>query len=335
MDEADALRRRLRDETAAREAAEREIADLQAEKRQLEHRVVNAHRTLAYGLGKALIEARSLKGIAALPRRLRRLRLKQKAKRRERVPDIFPAKISDRLALVDPALVKLAEEGGERAADWVRQQAAPDVAKGRALAEIALGSLGDNSAFAQAIAKEAAELSPREARLNMVFSKLVEDGGPLKPPTDADIALAADEFNLGNDGPVFGCIGLPGEDSAAHDFLAAIDSDGAESSLLAVFTRDLALEAEALSDLAAELRFLGEPLLIRWPALLGCFDALILFDPTAIGGEIDLMARQAAAQNVPCFRFFACSGSTAERFEELRSAEDVSRALKRSLDSKY
>ncbi|NNC72609.1 MAG: hypothetical protein HKN78_06990 [Sphingomonadaceae bacterium] len=306
---------RLRMETVAREAAEREIAALQAEKRQLEHRVINAHRTLAYGLGKALIEARTMKGIAALPARLRRLRLKQKAKRRERVPDTMATGIADRLRLVDPALERLAADGAGQAANWVRAAKADDAAKGRALAEIALATCEEDPALAQELGNEAANLSPDEARLTRLFAHLGEAGAPFDPPSDADIALAAAEFGLDHEGPVIGCIGWPDDDMRARHLRETVDGIAGRSDppLLAV------IGAVEIAAPPGELRLLGSPLPIRWPALLGCFDALILFDGAALGGEAALLLSQARKQHISCFRAGPCPGPMTDDLTALSS----------------
>jgi len=176
MDEREALRAQLRAETAAREAAEREIAALQSTKRHLEHRVITANRTLAYGLGKALIEARTFKGLKALPVRIRQLRLKQKAKRRLRVPDTLPTGVAAHLRLADAVLAKGRDEGIEAAAQWLRAEKGDLRAKARALTELALTALDEDAGHAGRLGLEAARIAPGEARLIALIFGLYECG---------------------------------------------------------------------------------------------------------------------------------------------------------------
>lgn len=189
--EAEALREWLQAEVAAREAAEREIAELKAEKRHLEHRVVTFQRTLAYGLGKALIEARSFKGLMALPGRIRRLRLRQAAKKRPRVPDSIATGIAGHLRFVDEALERARADGIMTAAAWLRERPDRDVAaKGRALAELALSAVASDPALAAGFGEEAAQLAPHEPRLIALAIALAERGLVFAP---AAICAAIEE----------------------------------------------------------------------------------------------------------------------------------------------
>lgn len=149
---------------------------LTTEKRLLEYRVINAHRTLAHGLGRALIEARSLKGLLALPGRIRRLWVKQKVKRRERVPNSFTNDVAAILSLVDPAFERAAAEGVEAAMDWVKTQKAETGAKARALAELAHWSLAADPESAARIGEDAAGANPGEQRLFALAMRLREKG---------------------------------------------------------------------------------------------------------------------------------------------------------------
>lgn len=168
-------------EQAAREAAERQVLALTTEKRLLEYRVINAHRTLAHGLGRALIEARSLKGLLALPGRIRRLSMKQRAKRRERVPNSFTDDVASILRLVDPAFERAAAEGLDAAIDWVRAQKAEPAAKARALAELAHATLDEAPEKAARIGEDAARKYPGEQRLFALAVRLREKGLVLAP----------------------------------------------------------------------------------------------------------------------------------------------------------
>lgn len=149
---------------------------LTTEKRLLEYRVINAHRTLAHGLGRALIEARSLKGLLALPGRIRRLSMKQRAKRRERVPNSFTEDVASILHLVDPAFERAAAEGLDAALDWVKAQKAEPAAKARALAELAHSALADAPDKAALIGRDAAKIYPGEQRLFALAVRLREKG---------------------------------------------------------------------------------------------------------------------------------------------------------------
>ena len=170
------LESQLTAERTAREAADREILALRTEKQALEYRVINANRTLAYGLGRALIEARSLRGLMALPGKLRRLRSKQRVKRRERVPNSFDDDISKRLKLVEPALEKAAADGARSASDWVVAEREGPAATARALCEIAHWVLPDDLDMAGDIAIQAATVDPTEARLFSLAQRLREAG---------------------------------------------------------------------------------------------------------------------------------------------------------------
>lgn len=180
-DEPEAIARALEEERAAREAAERQLLALKAEKRLLEHRVINARRTLAYGLGRALIEARSVKGLLALPGRIRQLRVKQKAKRRERVPNSFAEDPAALLALVDPALERARDEGVQAAAEWVSTQDAAPESKARALAELAHRVLEDDPMLAARTAEDAVALFAGDHRLFSVAVRLYEAGLVAEP----------------------------------------------------------------------------------------------------------------------------------------------------------
>lgn len=154
---------------------------LTTEKRLLEYRVINAHRTLAHGLGRALIEARTLKGLLAFPGRVRRLSMKQKVKRRERVPNSFTVNVAALLRLVDPAFGKAATEGVDAAADWVKAQKAEPAARARALAELAHWSLAADPIKAGRIGAEAARIYPGDQRLFALAVRLREQGLVLVP----------------------------------------------------------------------------------------------------------------------------------------------------------
>ncbi|QLC23668.1 glycosyltransferase [Parasphingopyxis algicola] len=168
-------------ERAARETAERKILALKTEKRILEYRVINAHRTLAHGLGRALIEARSLKGLLALPGKIRRLRAKQKAKRRERVPNSFAEDVAAHLHLVDPVLDRAAAEGAEAAAEWAGSRRDSAGAKARALAELAHWTLDRDPALAARLGRQAADLDPGDQRLLALAVRLREAGRVAAP----------------------------------------------------------------------------------------------------------------------------------------------------------
>lgn len=193
-DEREALRSQLRAETAAREAAEREIAALQSAKRHLEHRVITANRTLAYGLGKALIEARTFKGMKALPARIRQLHLKQKAKRRLRVPDTLPIGVAAHLQFVDATLERGRDEGGEAAAQWLRAQKGELRAKARALTELALATLDEDAACAGQLGLEAARSAPGESRLIALIFGLYERGLVAAPAAIAGETVLDDQL---------------------------------------------------------------------------------------------------------------------------------------------
>ena len=166
----------LAQERAAREAAERHALALMAEKRVLEHKVINAQRTLAYGLGRALIEARSIKGMLALPGRIRKLRLKQKAKRRERVPNSFVENTANDLRLIDPTLEIARTDGIDAAREWVHAQSGSLAAQARALAELAHWTLETDAALAGQIGLAAAALYPQDSRLFALAFGLHEAG---------------------------------------------------------------------------------------------------------------------------------------------------------------
>jgi len=157
------------------------VLALTTEKRLLEYRVINAHRTLAHGLGLALIEARSLKGLLAFPGKVRRLRMKQRAKRRERVPNSFTDDVAAILRLVDPAFARAAADGVDAAIDWVKMQKAEPGAKARALAELAHWSLAADPAKAGRIGEDAASINPGEQRLFALAVRLREKGLVLAP----------------------------------------------------------------------------------------------------------------------------------------------------------
>lgn len=296
------------EELAARlEAAEREIAELRAEKKQLEHRVINANRTLAYGLGRAVIEARSFKGLLAFPRKIRRLRLKQRAKTRERVPDTLPVGIAERLKLVDPALERLREAGPEAAASWVRAENAPADAKARALAELALAVAEEAPETAISLAEEAAISGGAADRLAGLVTRLREQGVAALRPGAEDTALAKSEFGLEGDGPLIACLGTATEDDgyrAFFDGFATLYEAGVRASVAVIGSGDqgpwLAAEAER-RGIGDALHILGEPLPLRWPALLGAMDVIVCprTRPEPPGSDISAMARIASALGKP------------------------------------
>lgn len=161
---------------------------LTTEKRALEYRVITANRTLAYGLGRALIEARSLKGLIALPGKIRRLSSKQKAKRRERVPNSFADDIGERLRLVDPALDQAGEQGIEAAAIWIRSEKASSSAKARALTELAHWVVDRDVRLAASLGIEALALDPKEHRL-LALALRLRDAGQVRVPAELCTAI--------------------------------------------------------------------------------------------------------------------------------------------------
>lgn len=178
-DEAD-LRAQLARERIARAAAERELAELQAHRRHLESRAINARQTLAYGLGRALIEARTAKGLIGLPGRLRTLWLRQKAKRKERVPDTSPSDIAVRLQIADEARERAQTEGLPGALAWLDRRP-DDAAKARALADLAILAADEDREHAGRIGLMAARLAPGESRLLGVMAALESAGAADAP----------------------------------------------------------------------------------------------------------------------------------------------------------
>lgn len=227
--------RALEEERAARDAAERQLLALTAEKRLLEHRVINARRTLAYGLGRAFIEARSVKGILALPGRIRQLRVKQKAKRRERVPNSFADNPAALLKLVDPALERAADDGAEAAAEWVvAQDAGPEI-KARALCEVAHRALDNDAALAARIGLDAAAFSAADHRFFALAVRLYEAGLVAAPAQLC--AQFRDSLTL-SDAQLWTCVSI--EDDAAllergaWELPAMTETGGADRSGLAI-----------------------------------------------------------------------------------------------------
>lgn len=186
-----ALRAALTAESAERAARDREIAELRAANQHLEHRVITAHRTLAYGLGKALIEARSLKGLLALPRRLRRLRLRQHVKRAARVPDGGPVGAAALMRHVEPALDRMRADGAEAAAAWTQALPARDgEAKARALSELAIAICETEPALAGRLGRQAAAIDPGSPRL-LTLARLLHEQGELVAPAALGEAFRA------------------------------------------------------------------------------------------------------------------------------------------------
>ncbi|QLC21058.1 glycosyltransferase family 4 protein [Parasphingopyxis sp. CP4] len=231
------LESQLSAERRARESAEREIVSLKTEKQALEYRVINANRTLAYGLGRALIEARTLKGFFGLPGKIRRLRSKQRAKRRERVPNSFDDDISARLKLVEPALEKAANDGAQAALDWLMGAQAGSEAQARALAEIAHWVLPNDPDMAGSAAVQAVQIDPGEARLFSLAQRL-QAAGQVRVPAllcgaiESHQSLSALDHHACNrmieDGEILeqGEWRMPGRADGNHD------SDGNELLLL-------------------------------------------------------------------------------------------------------
>lgn len=176
------LRRRLAEATAERDLRMRELAELRALNRDLEYRVITANRSLAYGLGKALIEARSLGGLIALPRRLGRLAIKQKAKRRARVPETATRGVAAHLRYVDEALERLGRDGADAAAGWIGTLPKRyNSAKSRAMTELAMAVAHDRLDIADTLGNEAAALDPGEPRLLALALLLRERGLVIAP----------------------------------------------------------------------------------------------------------------------------------------------------------
>lgn len=198
--EADALRRRLAEAIAERDAGAREAAELKALNRDLEYRVLTANRTLAYGLGKALIEARSIAGLVALPRRLRRLRLKQQAKRRPRVPESAARDAASNLRYVDEALDRLARDGADAAAAWIgKLPKANRAAKARAMTELAIAVAGERIDIADTLGNEAAAIYAAEPRLLALALLLRERGMVIGPAAIGESIRRAQHLSAAQD----------------------------------------------------------------------------------------------------------------------------------------
>lgn len=119
----------------------------------------------------------------ALPGKIRRLRAKQKAKRRERVPNSFAEDVAERLHLVDPALDRAVADGAEAAAEWVTGRRDRAAAKARALAELAHWTLDRDPALAARLGRQAVDLDPGDQRLFALAARLREAGQVAVPGT--------------------------------------------------------------------------------------------------------------------------------------------------------
>ncbi len=182
-DSVSSLRRSLADARDERLALERELVTLRAEKRVLEERVLTANRTLAYGLGRALIEARSIKGFFALPGKIRRLAKRQRMKRRSRVPNILYADASRRMRFVEPLLEKARQTNADEALAWLDSQAGEDDAKSRAIIELALHSIADDPQQALALARRANEYAPGNVEL-LGLARTLHRNGYVRGPAE-------------------------------------------------------------------------------------------------------------------------------------------------------
>ena len=172
------------------------MADLKSINRELEYRVITANRTLAYGLGKALIEARSLSGLVALPRRLRRLRLKQQAKRRPRVPEGATRGAALHLRHVDEALDWLARDGADAAAAWIgKLPRANRAAKARAMTELAIAVAEERPDIADTLGNEAAAIDAAEPRLLVLALLLRERGLVIAPAAIGESVRRAQQLS--------------------------------------------------------------------------------------------------------------------------------------------
>ncbi|MCA1749223.1 MAG: glycosyltransferase [Parasphingopyxis sp.] len=142
------------------------------------------------------------------------MRLRQKAKRRLRVPDTVPGDVAQRMRLVDEALERAAAEG-VRAAASALEKHRDEAQRGRALAELALFALESSIEEGAEIGLRAAELAPGEPRLLTLIARLQAAGGvtaparigrlageaqPLSPPQRQWLAgLARDAGRLAGD----------------------------------------------------------------------------------------------------------------------------------------
>ena len=134
-----------------------------------------------------------MQGILALPRKIRRLRLKQKVKRKSRVPDDVPQEIARLLDLSRKAIEWADDEGFIAARRQVlesRDQS--EAAIGRALVDLAIAAVDRDPEFAGQTGWQAAKRVPDEHRLVALIAKLHQAGevsSPLRIMDRAEPAL--------------------------------------------------------------------------------------------------------------------------------------------------
>jgi len=176
------LRREMTRLTSQKRSTDLELLEARRLIPELERRVAGIKSTISLQLGSALVDsAQSLKAASKLPERLlevyrssRSLRARR-TRSRANSPSHF-IQSTDTIELVTKAISMAEAEGGERAAEWVRQQKPKPGAVAYALIEIAKTVCIEQPSLACSLGCEAVDLFPAEARAKLLAFQLGDRG---------------------------------------------------------------------------------------------------------------------------------------------------------------
>ncbi|MFW2829711.1 glycosyltransferase [Sphingomonas sp. ID0503] len=180
-EDAAALRAQLSAEIERRRERDRELVEQRARADAAEAQLGNIRLTLSYGLGQALVEALTLRGLLRLPMRIMELRKRQQAKRGRLPAHYAGIRAAEAMRMV-PQDIEAMDRDALIAAARDLQGGSP-VERARALAEIALALVRFDPAEALRIGEEAAVVRPDEPRLFNLAMALHGAGmldGPLR-----------------------------------------------------------------------------------------------------------------------------------------------------------
>lgn len=201
--ELDVIKRELARVQSSKRSTDLDLLEARRATRELEQRLLKAHKTISWQLGSALVESvQSISGIARLPKRLlgvynssRSLKRRARDARKLLPEDLIHS--AEAGQLVSTSLAMLATAGGEGAAAWARAQEAKPVILANALIEIAKAVASEQPLLAAKLGSEAVELGPIEGRIKLLAFQLADLGHLRAAATLVDKAqLAGAKFNL-------------------------------------------------------------------------------------------------------------------------------------------
>jgi glycosyltransferase involved in cell wall biosynthesis len=189
-EDADALRARLVEEIDRRRERDRDLVEQRARADAAEAELANVRLTLSFGLGHALVQALTWRGLLRLPGRLSELRRRQAAKRGRLPGRYVGVRPADAMRLVGEARERLRREDAAAVRDWILSQGVAPAEKARALADLAIAIVADQPQAALAIGLASAEIKTAEPRL-FTLAVALHEAGFVSGPLDLLDRLAA------------------------------------------------------------------------------------------------------------------------------------------------